>query len=68
MHAFNKTDAAKVAAKTPIPRKDVIIDGIAKITMFPSMVLVDGFYPILMREGGVPYTSVRSQLVCCGSE
>ena len=49
MHAFNKLNAATVPAQTPIPRKDVIIDGMAKSTIFSSMDLMDGFYQILMR-------------------
>ena len=43
VHAFNKLTAATVPAQTAIPRKDVIIDGIAKSTIFLSMDLMDGF-------------------------
>uniref|UniRef100_A0AAV1V9U7 Reverse transcriptase domain-containing protein n=1 Tax=Peronospora matthiolae TaxID=2874970 RepID=A0AAV1V9U7_9STRA len=49
LHAFNKLNAATVPAQTSIPRKDVIIDGMAKSTIFSSMDLMDGFYQILMR-------------------
>uniref|UniRef100_A0AAV1V5T0 Reverse transcriptase domain-containing protein n=1 Tax=Peronospora matthiolae TaxID=2874970 RepID=A0AAV1V5T0_9STRA len=48
VHAFNKLNAATVPAQTPIPRKDVIIDGMSKSTIFSSMDLMDGFYQILM--------------------
>ena len=34
VHAFNNLNAATVMAQTPIPRKDVIIDGMAKSTIF----------------------------------
>lgn len=58
MHVFNKLNAATVPAQTPIPRKDVIIDGMSKSTIFSSMDLMDGFYQILMRERDIPYTAV----------
>ena len=54
VHAFNKLNAATVPAQTPIPRKDVIIDGMSKSTIFSSMDLMDGFYQILMRERNIP--------------
>ena len=38
VHAFNKLNAATVPAQTPVPRKDVIIDGMAKSTIFSSMI------------------------------
>ena len=60
MHAFNKLNAATVPAQTPIPRKDVIIDGMSKSTIFSSMGLIDGFYQILMRERNIPYTAVST--------
>ena len=60
MHAFNKLNAATVPAQTPIPRKDVIIDGMSKSTIFSSMDLMDGFYQILMRERDIPYTAVST--------
>uniref|UniRef100_A0AAV1V8N4 Reverse transcriptase domain-containing protein n=1 Tax=Peronospora matthiolae TaxID=2874970 RepID=A0AAV1V8N4_9STRA len=60
VHAFNKLNAATVPAQTPIPRKDVIIDGMAKSTIFSSMDLMDGFYQILMRERDIPYTTVST--------
>ena len=41
-------------------RKDVIIDGMARSTIFSSMNLMDGFYQILMREKGIPYTAVST--------
>ncbi|TMW57438.1 hypothetical protein Poli38472_003363 [Pythium oligandrum] len=60
VHAFNKLNAATIPAQTPIPRKDVIIDGMAKRTMFSSLDLLGGFYPILMRERDIPYTAVST--------
>ena len=34
VHAFNKLNAATIPVQTPIPRKDVIIDGMSKSTIF----------------------------------
>ena len=58
VHAFNKLNAATVPAQTPIPRKDIIIDGMARSTIFSSMDLIEGFYQILMREKDIPYIAV----------
>uniref|UniRef100_A0AAV1TBJ4 Reverse transcriptase n=1 Tax=Peronospora matthiolae TaxID=2874970 RepID=A0AAV1TBJ4_9STRA len=60
VHAFNKLCAATVPAQTPITRKDVVIDDMAKSTIFPSMDLMDGFYQYLMRERDIPYTEVST--------
>ena len=60
MHAFNKLNAATVPAQTPVPRKDVIIDGMSKITIFSSMDLMAGFYQILMRERNISYIAVST--------
>uniref|UniRef100_A0AAV1TUS9 Reverse transcriptase domain-containing protein n=1 Tax=Peronospora matthiolae TaxID=2874970 RepID=A0AAV1TUS9_9STRA len=60
VHAFNKLNAATVPAQTPIPRKDVIIDGMARSTIFSPMNLIDGFYQILMREREIPSTVVST--------
>ena len=60
VHAFNKLNAATVPAQTPIPRKDVIIDGVANITISSSMDLMDGFYQIRMRERDIPFTAVST--------
>ena len=50
LHAFNRLNAATVPSQTPIPSKDVIIDGMARSTIFSSMDLMDGFYQLLMHE------------------
>ena len=60
VHAFNKLNAATVPAQTPIPRKDVIIDGMAKSTIFSSMDLMGRFYQILMPERDIPCTAVST--------
>ena len=60
VHVFNKLNAATVPAQTPIPIKDVIIDGMSKSNIFSSMDLMDGFYQILMREREIPYTAVMT--------
>ena len=41
VHALNKLKAATLPVQTPIPRKDVIIDGVAKISISSSMDLID---------------------------
>ncbi|KAI9905863.1 hypothetical protein PsorP6_013811 [Peronosclerospora sorghi] len=58
VHAYNKLNAATVPAQTPIPRKDVIIDGMCWSTIFSALDLRDGFYQILMREKDIPLTAV----------
>ena len=60
MHAYNKLHAVTVPTKTPIPSKDVIIDGMSKITILPLMDVMDGFYQIIMREKDIPYTAVST--------
>ena len=60
LHALNKLNAAAVPAKKPIPRKDVIIDGMSNSTIFSSMDLMDALYQILMRERDIPYTAVST--------
>ena len=60
MHSFNKLNAATVPVQTPISRKDVVIDGISKSTIFLSMDLMDGFYQILMCERDIPYIAVST--------
>jgi hypothetical protein len=60
VHAFNKLNAATVPAQTPIPRKDVIIDGMQGSTIFSALDLRDGYYQILMRERDVPLTAVST--------
>ena len=60
MHTFYKLKSATLPAQTPIPRKDVINDGMSKSTIFSSMDLMDGFYHILMRELDILYTAVST--------
>ncbi|KAF1333703.1 reverse transcriptase, partial [Globisporangium splendens] len=60
VHAFNKLNAATTPALTPIPRKDVIIDGMSGSTIFSALDLRDGFYQILMREKDVPLAAVST--------
>ncbi|DAZ97072.1 TPA: hypothetical protein N0F65_001256 [Lagenidium giganteum] len=51
VHAFNKLNDATIPAQTPVPRKDMIIDGMSESTIFSALYLMDGFYQIRMREG-----------------
>ncbi|KAF1324665.1 reverse transcriptase, partial [Globisporangium splendens] len=60
VHAFNKLNAATIPAQTPIPRKDVIIDGMSGSTVFSALDLRDGFYQILMREKDISLTAVST--------
>ena len=60
VHAFNKLNDATIPAQTPIPRKDMILDGMSGSTVFSAIDLTDGFYQILMREDDVPLTAVST--------
>ncbi|KAG2810065.1 hypothetical protein PC118_g21505 [Phytophthora cactorum] len=60
VHAYNKLNDATIPAQTPIPRKDVIIDSMAKSTIYSSLDLRDGFYQILMRESDIALTAVST--------
>ncbi len=60
VHAFNKLNDATVPAQTPIPRKDMIIDGMQGSTIYSTLDLRDGFYQILMRPEDVPLTAVST--------
>ena len=60
VHAYNKLNAATIPAQTPIPRKDVLLNSMAKSTIFSSMDLMDGYYQVLMRETDVPKTAVST--------
>ncbi|KAG2972754.1 hypothetical protein PC120_g26258 [Phytophthora cactorum] len=57
VHAYNKLNDAAIPAQTPIPRKDVIIDSMAKSTIYSALDLRDGFYHILMRESDITLTA-----------
>ncbi|KAG3232689.1 hypothetical protein PI124_g22230 [Phytophthora idaei] len=58
--AYNKLNDATIPAQTPIPRKDVIIDSMAKSTIYSALDLRDGFYQILMRESDIALTAVST--------
>jgi len=60
VHAFNKLNAATIPAQTPIPRNDVIIDGMDGATIFSTIDLRDGFCQILMRLQDIPKTAVST--------
>ncbi|KAF1316162.1 reverse transcriptase, partial [Globisporangium splendens] len=60
VHAFNKLNDATIPAQTPVPRKDMILDGMVGSTVFSAIDLKDGFYQIRMREDGVPLTAVST--------
>ncbi|KAG2844238.1 hypothetical protein PC113_g18436 [Phytophthora cactorum] len=57
VHAYNKLNDATIPAQTPIRRKDVIIDSMAKSTIYSALDLRDRFYQILMRESDIPLTA-----------
>ncbi|KAG2909752.1 hypothetical protein PC115_g13153 [Phytophthora cactorum] len=54
VHAYYKLNYATIPAQTPIPRKDVIIDSMAKSTIYSALDLRNGFYQILMRDSNIP--------------
>lgn len=60
VHAFNKLNDATIPAQTPVPRKDMILDGMVGSTIFSTIDLKDGFYQIRMRESDVPLTAVST--------
>ncbi|KAG3193684.1 hypothetical protein PC128_g10018 [Phytophthora cactorum] len=60
VHAYNKLNDATIPAQVPIPRKDVIIDSMAKSTIYSALDLRDGFYQILMRESDIALTAVNT--------
>ncbi|KAF1316222.1 reverse transcriptase, partial [Globisporangium splendens] len=57
VHAFNKLRDATIPAQTPVPRKDMILDGMVGSTVFSAIDLKDGFCRIRMREDDVPLTA-----------
>ena len=59
---FNYSDAATVPDPTSIPRKDVIIDGMSKRTIFVSMDLLDGSFRSKF-VNGTYHTQQRAPLV-----
>ncbi|KAF1317051.1 reverse transcriptase, partial [Globisporangium splendens] len=46
VHAFNELNDATIPAQTPVPRKDMILDGMVGSTVFSAIDLKDGFYQI----------------------
>ncbi|KAG2908902.1 hypothetical protein PC118_g22402 [Phytophthora cactorum] len=60
VHAYNKPNDAAIPAQTPITRKDVIIDSMAKSTIYSALDLRDGFYQILVRESDIALTAVST--------
>ncbi|KAF1319736.1 reverse transcriptase, partial [Globisporangium splendens] len=60
VHAFNKLNDATIPAQTPVPRKDMILDGMVGSTVFSAIDLKDGFYQIRMREDDVTLTAVST--------
>ncbi|KAF1313646.1 reverse transcriptase, partial [Globisporangium splendens] len=60
VHAFNKLNDATIPAQTPVPRKNMILDGMVGSTVFSAIDLKDGFYQIRMREDDVPLTAVST--------
>ena len=58
MHAFSND--APVPVQTPIPSKDIIVDGVSKIITLSPLHLMDRFYQILMREQHIMLTAVTT--------
>ncbi|KAG3059395.1 hypothetical protein PI124_g23017 [Phytophthora idaei] len=60
VNAFNKLNAATIAAQTPVPCKDVLLNNMVGYTLCSALDLVDGYYQLLMRACDVPLTAVRT--------
>ncbi|KAG3154593.1 hypothetical protein PC128_g22293 [Phytophthora cactorum] len=60
VHAYKKLNGATIPAQTPIPRNVVIIDSMAKSTIYRALDLRDGFYQILMRESDIALPAVST--------
>ena len=60
VHAYNKLNDATIPAQTPVPRKDMIIDGMTGSCIFSAIDLMDGFYQVLMRQEDIPLTAVST--------
>ena len=60
VHAYNKLNTATIPAKTPIPRKDVLLNSMGKSTIFSALDLKDGYYQVLMRYTDVVKTAVST--------
>ncbi|KAF1330455.1 reverse transcriptase, partial [Globisporangium splendens] len=60
VHAFNKLNDATIPTQTPVPHKDMILDGMVGSTVFSAVDLRDGFYQIRMCEDDVPLTAVST--------
>ncbi|KAG3087966.1 hypothetical protein PC121_g4499 [Phytophthora cactorum] len=67
VHAYNKLNDATIPAQTPIPRKDLIIDSMARSTIYSALDLRDGFYQILMRERDITLTAMRGAPIALGA-
>ncbi|KAG3124888.1 hypothetical protein PI124_g22386 [Phytophthora idaei] len=61
VRAYSKLNNATIPAQTLIPRKDVIIDSMAKSTIYSALDLRYGFYQILMRESDIALTAVSTR-------
>ncbi|KAG3017974.1 hypothetical protein PC120_g10710 [Phytophthora cactorum] len=60
VHAYKKLNGATIPVQTPIPRNVVIIDSMAKSTIYRALDLRDGFYQILMRESDIALPAVST--------
>ncbi|RAW22649.1 hypothetical protein PC110_g20910 [Phytophthora cactorum] len=60
VYAFNKLNAATIAAQTPIPCKDVLLNNMVGYTLCSALDLVDAYYQLLMRACDVPLTAVST--------
>uniref|UniRef100_A0AAV1UVI4 Reverse transcriptase domain-containing protein n=1 Tax=Peronospora matthiolae TaxID=2874970 RepID=A0AAV1UVI4_9STRA len=60
VHAFNKLNDATIPARTPIPRKDMVLSSMSGSVIFSAIDLTDGFYQILMRQSDIPRTAVST--------
>jgi hypothetical protein len=60
VHAYNKSNVQTVPAKTPIPRKDVIIHRMAGAKKLSSLDPIDEYSQVLMELADIPKTAVST--------
>ena len=60
VYVYNKLNTATIPARTPIPRKDVLLNSMGKSTIFSALDLKDGSDQVLMREFDVAKMAVST--------
>ena len=64
VHVFTQLNYTSVSSKTPpMPKPNVIIDGMSTSTIFPFIDLMDGFYSIILRERNILRRALITNIV-----